>query len=153
MLKEFIKNDDEDLLLSVLEFLYRNGYKQSFEKLQQKTGIYYCDNYKKIIEDLLHLRKIDELILFIRNNTKIENKEKMTFIKLLKIKKYIDLILKNCSDRIDQKDSLYYLRTEISPMINPSSSYCRNPFSSYSAVPVILAYIYWSPSGSSIRKE
>ena len=117
MLKEFIKND-EDLLLSVLEFLDRNGYKQSFEKLQQKTGIYYCDNDKKIIEDFLHLRKIDELILYIRNNTKIENEEKMTYIKLLKIKKYIDLILKNCSDRIDQKDSLYYLRTEISPMIN-----------------------------------
>ena len=126
MLKEFIKNDDEDLLLSVLEFLDRNGYKQSFEKLQQKTGIYYCDNDKKIIEDLLHLRKIDELILFIRNHTKIENEEKMTFIKLLKIKKYIDLILKNCSDRIDQKDSLYYLRTEISPMINGNGNINHN---------------------------
>ena len=46
MLKEFSKNN-EDLLLSVLEFLDRNGYKQSFEKLQQKSGIYYCDNEKK----------------------------------------------------------------------------------------------------------
>ena len=125
MLKEFSKND-EDLLLSVLEFLDRNGYKQSFEKLQQKTGIYYCDNDKKIIEDLLHLRKIDELILYIRNNTKIDNEEKMTYIKLLKIKKYIDLILKNCSDRIDQKDSLYYLRTEITPMINGNENTNHN---------------------------
>ena len=125
MLKEFNKNE-EDLLLSVLEFLDRNGYKQSFEKLQQKTGIYYCDNDKKVIEDFLHLRKIDELILYIRNNSKIENEEKMTYIKLLKIKKYIELILKNCSDRIDQKDSLYYLRTEIAPLINSNENSNQN---------------------------
>ena len=111
-------NKNEELLLSVLEFLDRNGYKQPFEKLQRKTGIFYCENDKKIIEDLLHLGKIDELILYIRNNSKIENEEKMTYIKLLKIKKYIELILKNCRDRIDQKDSLYYLRTEITPMIS-----------------------------------
>ncbi len=125
MLKEFNKNE-EDLLLSVLEFLDRNGYKQSFEKLQQKTVIYYCDNDKKVIEDFLHLRKIDELILYIRNNSKIENEEKMTYIKLLKIKKYIELILKNCSDRIDQKDSLYYLRTEIAPLINSNENSNQN---------------------------
>ena len=115
-MEQFNKNDE--LILSVLEFLDRNGFKQSFEKLQQKTGIYYYENDKKVIKDLLHLRKIDELILYIRNNSKIKNEEKMTYIKLLKIKKYIDLIIKNCSDRIDQKDSLYYLRTEITPMIN-----------------------------------
>ena len=44
--------------------------------------------------------------------------EQLKFIKILKIKKYIEIILKNCSDRIDQKDSLYYLRNEISPLIN-----------------------------------
>ena len=43
-----------------------------------------------------------------------------------KIKKYIELILKNCSDRIDQKDSLYYLRTEISPMINSNGNINHN---------------------------
>ena len=118
MLKNEVFNKKSDLLLSVLEFLDRNGYKQSFEKLQQKTGIFYCDNDKKIIEDLLHLRKIDELILYIRNNSKINSDEKMEYIQLLKIKKYIDLIIENCSDRIDQKDSLYYLRTEITPMLS-----------------------------------
>ena len=119
-IEEFNKN--EDILFSVLEFLDRNGYKQSFEKLQQKTGIYYADNDKKIIEELLHLRKIDELILYIRNHTKIENDEKLSYIKLLKIKKYIELIVQNCSDRIDQKDSLYYLRTEISPILNSNGN-------------------------------
>ena len=118
MLKNETFNKNSDLLLSVLEFLDRNGYKQSFEKLQQKTGIFYCDNDKKIIEDLLHLRKIDELILYIKNNSKINSDEKISYIKLLKIKKYIDLIKENCSDRIDQKDSLYYLRTEITPMLS-----------------------------------
>ena len=115
-MEQFTKNND--LLLSVLEFLDRNGYKQSFEKLQKKTGIYYNDNDIKIIKDLLHSRKIDELIIFIRNNSKINNEEKMEYIKILKIKKYIYLIIRNCYDRIDQKDSLYYLRTEITPMIN-----------------------------------
>ena len=118
MLKNEVFNKKSDLLLCVLEFLDRNGYKQSFEKLQQKTGIFYCDNDKKIIEDLLRLRKIDELILYIRNNSKINSDEKMQYIQLLKIKKYIDLIIENCSDRIDQKDSLYYLRTEITPMLS-----------------------------------
>ena len=118
MLKNEVFNKKSDLLLCVLEFLDRNGYKQSFEKLQQKTGIFYCDNDKKIIEDLLRLRKIDELILYIRNNSKINSDEKMEYIQLLKIKKYIDLIIENCSDRIDQKDSLYYLRTEITPMLS-----------------------------------
>ena len=126
MLKIEELNKNDDLLLSVLEFLDRNGFKQSFEKLQQKTGIYYGDNDKKIIEDLLHLRKIDELIFYIRNNSRIENEEKMTYIKLLKIKKYIELIIKNCSDRIDQKDSLFYLRNEIVPMINNSENKIKN---------------------------
>ena len=115
-MEQFTKNND--LLLSVLEFLDRNGYKQSFEKLQKKTGIYYNDNDIKIIKDLLHSRKIDELIIFIRNNSNIKNEEKMEYIKILKIKKYIYLIINNCYDRIDQKDSLYYLRTEIAPMIS-----------------------------------
>ena len=115
-MEQFTKNND--LLLSVLEFLDRNGYKQSFEKLQKKTGIYYNDNDIKIIKDLLHSRKIDELIIFIRNNSNIKNEEKMKYIKVLKIKKYIYLIINNCYDRIDQKDSLYYLRTEIAPMIS-----------------------------------
>ena len=111
----FTKNSE--ILLSILEFLDRNGYKQSFEKLQQKTGILYHDNDKKVIEDLLHLRQIDELILYVKNNRNISNEEKMAYIKLLKIKKYIELIKENCRDRIDQKDSLYYLRTEITPML------------------------------------
>ena len=115
-MEQFTKNND--LLLSVLEFLDRNGYKQSFEKLQKKTGIYYNDNDIKIIKDLLHSRKIDELIIFIRNNSNIKNEEEMEYIKVLKIKKYIYLIINNCYDRIDQKDSLYYLRTEIAPMIS-----------------------------------
>ena len=118
MMKNEKYNKNTDILLGVLEFLDRNGFKQSFEKLQKKTGIYYYDNDKKMIEEFLHLRKIEDLILYIRNNTKISNEEKMTYIKLLKIKKYIDLIKENCSDRIDQKDSLFYLRTEISPMLN-----------------------------------
>ena len=125
-MEQFTKN--EDLLLSVLEFLDRNGFKQSFEKLQQKTGVYYNDI--KIIKDLLHSRKFDELIIFIRNNSKIKNEEKMAFIKLLKIKKYIYLIVRNCYDRIDQKDSLYYLRTEIAPMINNTIDKNKNLLSS-----------------------
>ena len=114
-------NKNEDLLLIVLEFLDRNGYKQSFEKLQQKTGMNYQDNEVRIIEDLFNTRKIDELIFYINNSTKISSEEKLKIIKLLKIKKYIELILKNCSDRIDQKDSLYYLRTEISPLMNTNN--------------------------------
>ena len=114
-------NKNDDLLLIVLEFLDRNGYKQSFEKLQQKTGVNYHDNEVRLIEDLFYTRKIDELIFYINNSTKISSEEKLKIIKLLKIKKYIELILKNCSDRIDQKDSLYYLRTEISPLINTNN--------------------------------
>ena len=123
-MEQFTKKND--LLLSVLEFLDRNGYKQSFEKLQKKTGIYYNDNDIKIIKDLLHSRKIDELIIFIRNNSNIKNEEKMEYIKVLKIKKYIYLIINNCYDRIDQKESLYYLRTELNQTINNSLDKHKN---------------------------
>lgn len=116
------KNErNEDLLLIVLEFLERNGYKQSFEKLQQKADIKYHENGKKMIPLLLKTGKIDELILYIKNSTNINTEDKLKFIKILKIKKYIELILKNCSDRIDQKDSLNYLRTELSPFINKNN--------------------------------
>ena len=118
MLKTNKNEKNDDLLLIVLEFLERNGYKQSYEKLQQKVGINYHDNDKKVIEELLRNRKIDELIFYVRNSTKMKTEEQLKFIKILKIKKYIEIILKNCSDRIDQKDSLYYLRNEISPLIN-----------------------------------
>ena len=111
-------NKNDDLLLILLEFLDRNGYKQSFEKLQQKSKLNYHDNEKKLIEDLIKTRKIDELIFYVRNSNKINSEEKLKFIKILKIKKYIELILQNCSDRIDQKDSLNYLRTYISPLLN-----------------------------------
>ena len=119
-------NKNDDLLLIVLEFLDRNGYKQSFEKLQQKINVKYHDNEIKLIEDLFKTRKIDELIFYIRNSTKINSEEKLKIIKLLKIKKYIELILQNCSDRIDQKDSLCYLRTEISPLINTNNPSDKN---------------------------
>jgi WD40 repeat protein len=107
-----------DILLSVLDFLDRNGYKHSYEKLKQALGKHYYENDKKIVEDLLNLRKIDELILHIKNSFTIKNEDKIDYIKSLKIKKYIDLIIKNCSDRIDQRDSLDYLRNEIVPIIS-----------------------------------
>ena len=119
-------NKQDDILLSLLEFLDRNGYKYPFEKLVQKTGINYYKNEKKILEDLLYFGKIDELILYVRNNSKIKSEEKSLYIKLLKIRKYIELITKNCSDRIDQKDSLYYLRTEISPLLNSEGEKSKN---------------------------
>ena len=101
-MEQFTKNND--LLLRVLEFLDRNIYKQFFEKLKKKTEIYYNDNDIKIIKDLLHSRKIDELIIFIRNNSNIKNEEKMEYIKVLKIKKYIYLIINNYNNKINKKN-------------------------------------------------
>ena len=42
-------------------------------------------------------------------------------MKLLKLRKYIELVYNNCSDRIDRKDSLNYLRKEITPIIKDKS--------------------------------
>ena len=41
-------------------------------------------------------------------------------------KKIYRIIIKNCKDRIDQKDSLYFLRTEITPMINSNGITNKN---------------------------
>jgi WD40 repeat protein len=38
-------------------------------------------------------------------------------MKFLKIRKFIELVYNNCSDRIDQKDALQFLRNEITPII------------------------------------
>ena len=111
----------DEILLSLLEFLDRNGYKESFDILQQNTGIRYLENDKNTIKNLLKNHKLDEFISFINSNTKINSKEKNVLVKLLKIRKYIELVYNNCSDRIDQKDSLNYLRKEITPIIKDNS--------------------------------
>ena len=111
----------EEILLSLLEFLDRNGYKESFEILQQNTGIRYLENDKNTIKNLLKNHKLDEFISFINSNTKINSKEKSALVKSLKIRKYIELVYNNCSDRIDQKDSLNYLRKEITPIIKDNT--------------------------------
>jgi WD40 repeat protein len=49
---------------------------------------------------------------------KISNEEKIYYIKLLKIKYYLDLVTNNCIKGLEQKDSLNYLRTEIAPLLN-----------------------------------
>ena len=110
----------DEILLSVLEYLDRNGYKDSFDILQEKTGLRYLENIKKTIETLLKEKKLDELILFIDKCNKLNNDEKAILIKLLKIRKFIELVYNNCSDRIDQKDSLQFLRNEITPLIENS---------------------------------
>ena len=107
----------EEILLSVLEYLDRNGYKESFDILQQNTGLRYLENVKKTIEGLLKEKKIDELIKYINNCNKLNNDERTILIKLLKIRKFIELVYNNCSDRIDQKDSLQFLRNEITPLL------------------------------------
>ena len=108
----------EEILLSVLEFLERNGYKDSFEKLKKKAGCKYIEKNQKIVEELLSMNKINDLIIFINTNMKISNEEKVYYIKLLKIKYYIELVTKNCINGNEQKDSLIYLRKEITPLLN-----------------------------------
>ena len=107
----------DEILLSVLEYLDRNGYKDSFDILLQNTGLRYLENVKKNIENLLKNRKIDELIIYVNTCNKLNNEERTILIKLLKIRKFIELVYNNCSDRIDQKDSLEFLRKEITPLI------------------------------------
>ena len=108
----------EEILLSVLEFLERNGYKESFEKLNQKTNYKYIEQNTKKIIDLIKSDKIPELIIYINNNFYIPNEEKIYWIKILKIKYYIKLVLNNYSNHLKQKDSLNYLRKEITPLLN-----------------------------------
>ena len=108
----------EEILLSVLEFLERNGYKESFEKLNQKTNYKYIEQNTKKIIDLIKSDKIPELIIYINNNFNIPNEEKIYWIKILKIKYYIKLVLNNYSNHLKQKDSLNYLRKEITPLLN-----------------------------------
>ncbi len=108
----------EEILLTVLDYLERNGYKESYEKLKQKTGVDYIEQNTKKIEDLFKLGKIKELIAFIKNNNHIPNEEKLYYLKLLKIKYFIKLVVNNCINKKEQKDSLNYLRTEITPLLN-----------------------------------
>ena len=108
----------EEILLTVLDYLERNGYKESYEKLKQKTGVDYIEQNTKKIEDLFKLGKIKELIAFIKNNNHIPNEEKLYYLKLLKIKYFIKLVVNNCINKTEQKDSLNYLRTEITPLLN-----------------------------------
>ena len=108
----------EEILLSILDFLNRNGYEKSFENLQKKANTEYTEQNIKTIENLITSNKIQELIIYINNNIHISNEKKLYYIKCLKIKYYIKLVLNNCINHIEQKDSLDYLRTEITPLLN-----------------------------------
>lgn len=112
------KQKKEDILFSILDFLERNGYEKSFQKLKEKVDCQYIEKNKEIVEGLLKENKIIDLIIFIDKNMKISNEEKLYYIKLLKIKYYINLVNKNCSSGNEQKDSLEYLRKEITPVLN-----------------------------------
>ena len=63
----------EEILLSILEFLERNGYKETFEKLKKKTGCEYIEKNQKIVEELISVNKINDLIIYIDTNMKISN--------------------------------------------------------------------------------
>ena len=108
----------EEILLSVLDFLNRNGYEQSFSNLQKRANTRYIEQNIKTIEELISSNKIPELIIYINNNIHISNETKLYYIKCLKIKYYIKLVLTNCKNNKDQKDSLDYLRKEITPLLN-----------------------------------
>jgi len=108
----------EEILLSILDFLNKNGYEQSFTNLQKKANTPYIEQNIKTIEELISSNKIPELIIYINNNTHISNETKLYYIKCLKIKYYIKLVLNNCKNNKEQKDSLDYLRTEITPLLN-----------------------------------
>ena len=106
-----------ELLLSVLEYPDRNGYKESFDILLNDTGIRYLENIRRTIDELLKQKKIDELLIYINSCDKLSSEEKNNLMKFLKIRKFIELVYNNCSDRIDQKDALQFLRNEITPII------------------------------------
>ena len=108
---------NSELLLSVLEYLDRNGYKESFDILLNDTGIRYLENIRRTIDELLKQKKIDELLIYINSCDKLSSEEKNNLMKFLKIRKFIELVYSNCSDRIDQKDALQFLRNEITPII------------------------------------
>ena len=108
---------NSELLLSVLEYLDRNGYKESFDILLNDTGIRYLENIRRTIDELLKQKKIDELLIYINSCDKLSSEEKNNLMKFLKIRKFIELVYNNCSDRIDQKDALQFLRNEITPII------------------------------------
>ena len=112
----------EEILLSILDFLQRNGYKQSFDKLNKKANFKNIEQNKKKIEDLIKSDNIQELITYIKNIVQISNEEKIYLIQFLKIKYYIKLVLNNCINHSEQKDSLDYLRTEITPLLNQDMS-------------------------------
>ena len=71
----------EEILLSILDFLNRNGYEKSFEKLQKNANTQYTEQNIKTIENLISTNKIQELIIYINNNIHILNEKKLYYIK------------------------------------------------------------------------
>ena len=58
------KQKKEDILFSILDFLERNGYEQSFQKLKAKIDCEYIEKNKENVELLLKENKILDLIIF-----------------------------------------------------------------------------------------
>ena len=83
----YISKPNSELLLSVLEYLDRNGYKESFDVLLNDTGIRYLENVRRTIDELLNQKKLDDLITNegVISNNDIGNNNNIYLINILNI--------------------------------------------------------------------
>ena len=68
--------------------------------------------------NFINSKKLDELITYINSCDQLSKEEKNNLLKILKIRKFIELITNNCINHSDQKVTLQFLRTEITPIMD-----------------------------------
>jgi hypothetical protein len=110
------ESNEKELLEMVLQFFYENKYLESAKLLESKANIIYDQDEILQLKYLLKNHKFDESVKFLEISN-FENFQKAEVLKILKSRKFIELIQNN-----QRMEALEYLRTEITPLYNEMSA-------------------------------
>jgi len=102
------ENNNKEILEMILQFLDENKLYDSEKLLAEKANIIFDQKEIQQLKDFLRDHKFDEAILFLEKS-QLENLQKFEVLKLIKSRKYIELVKEG-----KKEIALQFLRNEIS---------------------------------------
>jgi len=108
--------NNKEILEMILQFLFENNYNQSASLLENKANIIFDQNEMQKLKHNLNSHLFDEAIKIITESN-YEKNQKLEVLRLIKSKKYIDLIQAD-----ERNKALDFLRNELTPVFTESES-------------------------------
>ena len=109
------ENNNKEILEMILQFLFENKYNSSASLLEKKANIIFDQNEIQKLKDNINSHLLDEAIKIVDESNYSKN-QKLEVLKLIKNKKYIELIQAE-----ERTKALEFLRNELTPLYNSSN--------------------------------